>query len=275
MNYPEILPMPTRDGYKGAYALQPKRFEMDDGQYRGARQWASQPFRYNLTWQLTTYEQAQIFDAWVEYTLNGGVEFVDIPLLDGTVRCRPVTVTPQFVPNGAGWSVSMQFDRNLDKPVAYAGTANWPATLPQFEKADFQLVPTKGALRSDIETGLPEVRNRFRTRVSTYRGKMLMSLEQRNEFWGFYRDRLQDGFARFNAPFSGPMGSTLVRGKIVESPEETPSGAWFWMAFTMETAEAPIMTLEEYNQAVSTFVNDYCDSDYVVDGYVGYWVIGV
>lgn len=274
LNYPEILPTPSRDGYGGSFALKMNRFEMDDGGYRGARQWASQPFRYNFTWQLTSYYLAQVFEAWVEYTLNGGVEYVEIPYMDGNVKCRAATGVPTFTPNGAGWTVTMQFDELRAAPGAFPGRSIWPDTLPDFDKTNFQLMPTKGFAVSDIETGNPQVRKRFRSRVTTYSGRMFMTAEQRSEFWTFYQNKLMHGISAFDAPFSGPAGTTRVRAKIIEQPTESAEGSCFWMSLKMETTNAPLMSSDDYFAAVATYENDYCEPDYVVNGYVGTYAIG-
>lgn len=274
-NYPEQLPLPARDGYSGAMPQQRIRFQMDDDTFRDIRRWGSQPFRYTLTWRLQSYEHAQIFEAWVEYTLNAGESWVDIPLGYKTVTVRAVDGKPTFTPVGAGWNVSMAFDELRGKPAPYQGMANWPVTLPVFDKRDFQLVPSQGPAYSDIQQGLPEVRRRFKTRSSVYSGKILFDTQQLSQFWDFYKDRLQDGVAYFMAPFASPLGETFVRARISSTPTEVPEGSHFWLSMQLETFEAPILTKNEYLEMVSTFFDDYFQSGYIEPEYIGTIVIGV
>lgn len=276
-NYPPQLPIPARDGYQGSMPQKRYRFQMDDDLFSDVRRWASQPFRYNLTWRLQSYQDAAIFEAWVEYTLNAGENWVDIPLADGTVHVRAVDGKPSYKPVGGGWDVSMAFDELRSAPGAYNKTALavWPMTLPLLDKRDFSIVPTGGPLYSDIEDGLPEVRRRFRTRNTTYNGKILMTLEQRDIFWIFYRDAIQNGVAYFMAPFANSLGERLLRARIIESPVETPEGCQFWLAMGFETFEAPMLTYDEYIDLTSVFVEDYFDVGYIDTRYIGTMQIGV
>lgn len=275
-NYPKQLPIPVRDGYQGGMPQKRYRFQMDDDLFCDVSRWGSQPYRYNLTWRLQTYSDASIFEAWVEYTLNAGEEWVDIPLADRTVRVRAVDGKPSYRPQGAGWTVSMAFDELRGKPGPYSTTqAQWPTELPLLDKRDFVIVPTGGPTYSDIENGLPEVRRRFQTRNTTYSGKILMNLEQRDMFWDFYKDALQNGLAFFKAPFANSLGERLLRARISDHPVETPEGCQFWLAFPLETFEAPMLSYQEYLDLVSEFVEDYIDAGYFEPEYIGTVIIGV
>lgn len=274
-NYPKQLPIPVRDGYQGSIAQKRQRFQMDDDLFTDIRRWGSLPFRYNLTWRLQTYEQAAIFGAWVEYTLNAGVNWVDIPLADRTVKVRAVDGKPSYTPVGMGWNVTMMFDELRAMPTQYTKQAVWPMSLPLLDKRDFNIIPTQGPLYSDIEEGLPEVRRRFRTRSTTYAGKILMNLQQRDSFWNFYRDDLQNGIAYFRAPFANSLGERLIRARISESPVEIPEGSHFWIRLAFETFEAPVMSYQEYLDLTSVFVSDYIDEGYYDSGYIGTVIIGV
>lgn len=274
-NYPKQLPLPSRQGFGSQLPQKRARFEMDNGQFRDSRKWITQPRRFTLTWELTTYEQAAIFEAWFEYTLNQAVEYVDIPLAGDFIHCRATTGAPTYTPNGAGWVASASFDTLSAKPPAFAGNAQWPLELPEFEKAEFTIVPTQGPARSDIETGLPEVRSRFRSRLTTYGGKMLMTLEQRNRFWSFHDNELLSGLAWFRAPFANSVFNGKLRARITGTPIESAEGHCFWIKFTLETISAPMLSVTDYNDLVSEFVNDYCEEDYVESGYTGQYIIGV
>lgn len=274
-NYPKQLPIPARDGYLGGMPQKRHRFQMDDDLFSDVRRWGSQPYRYNLTWRLQTYKQTEIFEAWVEYTLNAGVNWADIPLADKTVRLRAVDGKPSYKPVGMGWDVSMAFDELRSAPSAYTQQAVWPETLPLLDKRDFTIVPTSGPAYSDIQEGLPEVRRRFRTRNTMYSGKILMNLAQRDIFWEFYKNATQDGIAYFQAPFANAMGERLLRARISENPSETPEGCQFWISLQLETFEAPLMSYGEYLELTSIFVSDYIEDGYFESGYIGTLVIGV
>jgi hypothetical protein len=274
-NYPTQLPIPVRDGYQGTMPQKRHRFQMDDDLYSDVRRWGSQPFRYSLTWRLQLYEQAAIFEAWVEYTLNAGENWADIPLADRTVKMRAVDGKPSYKPVGMGWDVSMTFDELRSAPNMYIQQAVWPVTLPLLDKRDFTIMPTSGPAYSDIQEGLPEVRRRFRTRSTTYSGKILMNLQQRDIFWQFYRDAVQDGIAYFQAPFANSLGERLLRARISNSPSEAPEGCQFWITLSLETFEAPMLTYGQYLDLVSTFLSDYIDEGYFDTEYIGTVTIGV
>lgn len=247
---------------------------MDDGSTTDLRRFASQPFVQTLVWYLPTYDLAALFEAWIEYSVNDGEEYVNMPLMGRLVPMRAIGDAPEYTPSGSGWRVSMQWQSIDAAPGAWKGQAYWPAHFPHLDAQDFSIVPTQGPQRSDIPVGLEEVRRRFRTRNTTYKGRLLMDQQTRDEFWTFYRDDLQHGLAYFHAPFSNSVVSeTLIRARFSETPEEEPVGSHYWLRVTFDTMNAPMMSKNDYLERVTIFVNDYVEAGYVVDGYVGYYVI--
>lgn len=272
--YPTRLPQPRREGFQALFSQPRKRYEMDDGSTVDLRRWGGQPFQYSLSWHLPDFETAAIFEGWVEYAANNGVEYVDMPLMGTTIRMRSVGEPPAYSPSGSGWDVSMKFERIDSAPAPYTGIAQWPAHFPELESDNFTIVPTQGPERSDIESGLAEVRQRFRTRNTKYSGRVLMDQSMRDEFWDFYRDKLQHGIAYFLAPFSNPVASgILVRARLIESPKEEPTGSHYWVSMSFETSQAPLLTRQEYLAKVAVYQDDYFAVGYVDARYAGQYVV--
>lgn len=262
-----------QEAYRGAMGEQRTRYDMEDGSAVDIRRWKGQPFLYNFSWDLPTYEIAQIFEAWVEYTLQDGSEYVDMPVMGRTVRCRAVGQAPQYTPTATGWRASMQFQEIQRGPIAYAGYATWPVNFPLFDRENFTLLPTKGVEKSEITTGVMQMRRRFRERHTMYSGRMLMDLTTRDAFWTFYKDALQDGLAYFRAPFAGTYGESSLRARITDTPEEQSEGSHFWITMTLETVNAPIMTRSEYYLKAGEYVDDYFVTGFIVDNYIGRVII--
>lgn len=273
MAYPSFLPQPVRDGYTAGPTQQYQRTLMDDGQYSQIRRWSNVPMGYKLTWHLN-FKQAQLFEAWLEYDAGRGIGPIDIPIAGKTVRCKPVTGMPEYRLDGFRWVVSMDVVEYQTIPVLSTPRVvlpEWPVELPSFENTEFQYGKVNAMLVSDQKAGPSESRVRFRDRVSNNVAKIVVSLEQRNIFWEFYRNQLLGGVSWFHAEFSNAYSQGKQRVRLIEPPKETPNGAWFNISISVEMVRAPMMTTEEYRENF-TLVNDYVEAGYVESGYVGYYI---
>lgn len=250
-----------------------RRSQMEDGQFAQRRRWASLPFRYNLVWKLT-FKQAEMFEAWLEYEVKQGTTFAytELPLMGRIVYVRPVTGMPSYSPKGASWIVTMEVEEKWNKPnipVRTGKLPQWPSGLPNLESVGFTISKINAITVSDIEGGIPDMRERFRDQLSQYQGSLILSQSQRDLFWQFFRDDLIGGMGWFNAPFANARSQGNRRARIVNNQAvESAQGAWYTVAITLETVSTPLMSREEYFSNF-VFINDYVESSYVVDGYVG------
>lgn len=265
--------MPTRESYSGQVSVDNRRSQMEDGQFAQRRRWASLPFRYNLVWKLT-FKQAEMFEAWLEYEVKVGTTFIyaEVPLMGRTVNVRPVTGMPSYSPKGASWIVTMEVEEKWDKPIVPKRTGvlpQWPDALPDLESVGFTLSKINAITVSDIEGGIPDMRERFRDQLSQYQGTLILNQSQRDVFWRFFKDDLIGGLSWFNAPFANARSQEHRRARIVNNQAvESAQGSWYSVAITLETTNTPLMSREEYF-AGFVFINDYVEAGYVVDGYVG------
>lgn len=103
--YPEMLPLPTFDGY----AIEPgdgvSRTEMEAGSPRQRLRFTSMPSGIPVRWVFTPWEFA-LFEAWFKYRAKQGSVWFGIPLLGGIGMIehearfkggtgKPYRVTPQ------------------------------------------------------------------------------------------------------------------------------------------------------------------------------------
>lgn len=266
------LPQPIRDNFRGSPKLAKTRIQMDDGSYFDRRRWTKQPFVYSLSF-IYTFEQLKFFEAWFEYRVLRREGWFNIDIAGETLSVRPLTGEPSVKAQNSKWSVSFDVMTLTSAPVLPASTGLlpvWPTALPRFESSDYTYARANSYSISDIPDGMPESRQRFRTNLTKWTTKIYVDLAGRAAFWNFYRNTLADGLAWFEAEFDNGFGDSQVRAKFSDKPAESPLGAWFEISVALEAFNVPRITENEYN-ASRTFVNDYVEAGYVVDGYVGYY----
>lgn len=79
IDYPEGLPLPLSEGY-GLEPVSPLMSSpLQNGQFETRRIFKNTPVAVNLIWEFSS-PQAQLFDAWWEYTLISGSLPFDCPL---------------------------------------------------------------------------------------------------------------------------------------------------------------------------------------------------
>lgn len=80
IDYPEGLPYPLRESY-GLEPVSPMtRSKLGNGRSEARRKFKNVPVLVNVIWELDA-GQAQLFEAWWEYTLVSGVKKFECPLL--------------------------------------------------------------------------------------------------------------------------------------------------------------------------------------------------
>lgn len=265
------LPQPVRDGYTATPGKLKSRALMDDGFYQDKRRWGKQPFQYNFQWRFN-WDQLKMFEGWFEHMVLRGDGWFTIEIAGQTLTVRPMATEPNVMFTQGYWTVALLVEQITAAPVIAPRSGVlpvWPVDLPTLEAEGYSYSKSGSWLRSEIEDGLAETRNRFRSKLTTFNGKVNLTLEERNEFWDFYRNATIDGVSWFLMPFENGHGRTLVRAKFgATAPTEMPLGALYSLTMTFETDEAPLLTKNEYI-ALFPIVNDYVESGYVDDGYVG------
>lgn len=249
--YPAQLPVPTRENYTGGPRLAPKRFKMDDGQYFQKRIGSRNPFKYSLTWKLTWAQQA-IHEAWLEYAGNKSSGIIDMPIMGRMVSVTPVTGVCTYTPVGNRWTATLDVEELQERPNFNGSDfyPEWPLELPLFEKTGYSYSKPDAVTMSDSETGKPERRVRFMQRTTQFTATLLLSQQQRDQFWQFHRDYLINGVCWFLAPFVNSQVDSRVRSRIMTQPSEAPNGCMYTLTLGMETVSAPILSRAEYNSIV-------------------------
>lgn len=245
--YPkDKLPFPVQSSFTQAYSNKFSRTEMDDGQSRATRPYNSQPEKANLTWRLS-WEQLSYWEAWVEYELNGGVNWFDIqisPLLP--VESYHMVADPAYSYDDNGeWTVTVAVETLLSppqtRPLDYL--AIWPSELPGPEKSGYSFKVNNDVTRGNIQgAGENGSRRRFTDRLVTYRAKWVLDFDQYIEFKLFLNDELAAGNAYFKAPFTNGLGYGLVKARFIDPPVITTVGAAWVITAQLETTSAPIMS---------------------------------
>lgn len=269
---PSIIPLPIRDGYSGTPTRPFRRFQMEDNQYRTIRETSADQFTYSLSWKLD-WEQAERFEAWLEYDLGQGVGSFELDFAGKTITVKPSTGMPSYSPMGAKWLVRMEVVELRSPPAITPRTGQlpeWPSELPEFEQEQYTFGKVNAVTKSDIDFGLPDMRVRFQQRTTQFSGTIILNQTQRDKFWEFYKDTLVNGCAWFLAPFVNYLGLNNLKAKFIEQPVETPLSSWYSISLSLDTTKAPIMSYSDY-QNTKGFVNDYVEPGYVEDGYVGYY----
>lgn len=98
IDYPEGLPLPLREGY-GLEPVSPLMSSpLQNGQFETRRMFKNTPVAVNLIWEFSS-EQAQLFDAWWEYTLVSGSLPFSCPL-QTTLGIDKYTAKFREIPKG-------------------------------------------------------------------------------------------------------------------------------------------------------------------------------
>ncbi len=270
MSYPDFLPHPIRDGYTGQVSSRRKAIQMEDGQYNRNRLWTSQFFRKTITWRMSP-EQAQLFEAWLEYDVARGTGSFDLPFMGREVKVTPVTGVPSYSSDGFNWLISLEVKQLVDAPdIAPAGDLPmWPSNFPELEASGYSLAQTGAVTVSDIDAGDPQMRVRFRDRLATYSGTVILSPEERDQFWDFHNNTLINGHAYFLAPFESPNSTELKRARFTNSPSESSNGSYFNILLPLETMNIPLITYTQYLERTEGGEERYFEDGYIDLGYFG------
>ena len=270
MSYPTRLPLPVRDGYSGQVKSPTRRTLMEDGQNRQRRLWSSQFFNMSLSWRLSWFE-AEYFEAWLEYAVNQGTGWFEVPFNGETITVQPVTGMPTYTAQGGYWLVTLEVRRRTSAPVSTPNTGLpvWPQSLPTQETDGFVLQATDAVMVSDLDGGKPEMRVRFQDRVKKYSGTLILNPAQREDFWEFYEQQLFNGNAWFLGPFSSASYQGLVRARILPGATESANGSHFNVMVEMETVNAPMLSRQAFLDGYRDFLSTYIEEGYYDEGYIG------
>lgn len=132
IQYPEGLPLPTRDGY-GFSAVSPiLRTRMQSGRSKQRRQYQSTPTAGSVSWVFTEGE-AQLFESWWEEVLVSGTEWFEMSLQTPQglqpYRCRFTDIYDGPTLFGFNlWRISAVLEL-FERPILRGG---WAIHAPQF-----------------------------------------------------------------------------------------------------------------------------------------------
>lgn len=120
IDYPSYLPMPLREGYQLNHVSPFARTEMASGRAKQRLMYANTPSMVPVSFLLTD-SQAQIFEAWFKYDINGGAAWFNCKLdsPDGRkpYECRFTSMYkgPQLV-GKRFWRYAAEFEI-VERPV--------------------------------------------------------------------------------------------------------------------------------------------------------------
>lgn len=109
----------------------------------------------------------------------------------------------------------------------------WPDTLPKTLLLEGLSATRKSSVvRTQMDAGPFKTRRRYTSSVKNYKGKMLLTHEQRNELERFYREQLADGVLRFL--FTDPLSLETGEFRFLEDYTENSLGGHFEVQMSLE-----------------------------------------
>ncbi len=248
--FPASLPPVSREGYSRTVSTPKSRFLMDDGHYFDQRKFVGHGFTFMLEWRFT-WSQLSYFEAWLEYEVMRAQGWFTILIAGQSVRCVPAQ-EPTIEQANNVWVVKLQVEHVAAGPnMGVKGAIpQWPTTLPTLDQSGYTYAKSGSWTRPEIEEGLKDYRNRFRNKLTTFGGSLLLDSAQRIIFWNFYRDQSAYGISWFLFPFENGLGRTYARCKFgSEHPSESAMGSMYTVTLSLETGAAPMMTRTQFYNA--------------------------
>ncbi|QDH84356.1 hypothetical protein Axy19_055 [Achromobacter phage vB_AxyS_19-32_Axy19] len=261
----DILPYPVRDGYARDAANQHMITRMDDGHNLIRRTSRGLRLKDSFTWMMNDTQFAK-FKAWLAYSMHKGVDWFDMKAgPNEDEQTYKFMSEPKYAYDKSRnkWRVSGEVvflsKAAQRKPVAFL--AKWPDVLPWPEK-DEHNVTSEDYIMTDENTdnGLPESRVRFDEKWSSFSNKWIMDGEQKLAFERFLSDDIALGVAFFLAPFYDDQGERYVKARFLEYPRIQPIGALWGVTAKLETREAGLMDIGEWNKEIFAPTSNYAMS---------------
>lgn len=274
--YPhDILPYPVRDGYGRDAANQHQVTKMDDGHNLVRRTSRGLRLKDSFSWMLNSDQYAK-FKAWLAYSMHNGVDWFDMkPGPSEEEQTYKFMSEPKhaYDRNTNRWRVQAEvifLSRAAQrKPLAFL--AKWPDVLPWPEK-DEHNIAAEDFITTDENTdeGLPDSRIRFDEKWSVFTNKWIMDGAQKLAFEQFMSDDIALGVAFFLAPFYDDQGERYVKARFLEYPRFQPIGALWGVTAKLETREAGLMDLADWNRQIFSPSSSYAmDVEIITEKTIG------
>ncbi|WNO48664.1 hypothetical protein [Achromobacter phage nyashin_LB6] len=258
----DILPYPVRDGYARDAANQHQITKMDDGHNLIRRTSRGLRLKDSFTWMLNDNQFAK-FKAWLTYSMHKGVDWFDMRAgPNEEEQTYKFMSEPKYAydKSRGKWRVNVEViflsKAAQRKPSAFL--AKWPDSLPWPEK-DEHNVTAEEYITTDENTdnGLPDSRVRFDEKWSSFTNKWIMDGEQKRTFERFLSEDIALGVAFFLAPYYDDQGERYVKARFLEYPRIQPIGAIWGVTAKLETREAGLMDIGEWNREIFAPTSDY------------------
>lgn len=266
--FPSKLPIPNRSGFSGEFQLPLRALKMADGSHRTVMNYRVQPRIFSLQWILT-WEQAELYEAFVQYDVLDGDGYAVFNFLKYTSESTDTPLTGRFVAKD-GLAYTLTYDEERDRWLVDAvveiltdqffGTAiaprpadfpEWPSTLPRLpDKKGYVISPDIGYMRSDMEEGLAQQFQRRKSRHAEIPVSYIFDLEQQHTFDLFYQYTLGFGAFAFYTWLANGSGESRVLCKFGSMPQMKPNGSIYEVNFKLRTAQLPLMTETAYRDAI-------------------------
>lgn len=258
----DILPYPIRDGYARDAANQHQITKMDDGHNLVRRTSKGLRLKDAFTWVLNDDQFAK-FKAWLAYSMHGGIDWFDMKAgPNEEEQTYKLMSEPKFAYDKSRnkWRVNAEVvflsKAAQQKPSAFL--AQWPDSLPWPEKDEHNIAAEDYiTVDENSDNGLPESRVRFSEKWTTFTNKWIMDGEQKLAFERFLSDDIALGVAFFLTPYYDDQGERRVKARFLEYPRFQPIGALWGITAKLETREAGLMDLGDWNKEVFAPTSNY------------------
>lgn len=126
----------------------------------------------------------------------------------------------------------------------------WPAQLPRPLLAGASLEQTSAFVRSEMDVGPARQRRRTSAAPLTQQASVMFNTAQFRLFQAWYRYRIDDGAAWFEAPFvDNGFGPELVEVRFTEGWRSEPQGRGLYrVSMTLEVRAVPSLTPEQLDE---------------------------
>lgn len=130
IDYPDYLPVPTKQGYSRKTVSPVERTQMRNGRARMRRTYSSVPAEYDVTWIFRTGAEAALFESFFKRQLKEGTEWFNCPMRTplgtGMYVCRFMDIYEGPDMFGAcGWQVRAQLEM-YERPLISEEYAQFP-----------------------------------------------------------------------------------------------------------------------------------------------------
>jgi hypothetical protein len=247
----ESVPYPVQSNYTSKYSDAFKRVVMDDAHGRYRRQFEAVGMTQTLTWQLN-WNQLTKFEGFLKFDAAQACGFFYMQLHpNGPINYYRMTAYPSITyDDGDGcWQAQATVEYVRAAPAGYAKPATlpqFPSTLPQPEKAGYEIDRDNTVTRSNINGGLATERARWTDETGIFKVQWILSLDELRIWEDFVHNQILGGYAPFLGWFANGKGLVTTRVKFTDTPQVNSNGAAFTVTASCELQQIPGITYADY-----------------------------